>query len=173
MAAHVHRPRTRPQKRREDTAHELAQLVLALGLPEPVEADMLRTIERHVPASTASDWTFPRLSPHQFTAVHRWLRQNSARPVQAVALWGELFPILDGRTGEILATRAELAKLVGCEPRHVSELMTELERIGAVIRKRDGRTVRYFMNPNVATSLPARARTRAQAAAPTLRLVTS
>lgn len=172
MAAHIHRLRTRPQKRREDTAQELIQLVLELGLPQPIETDMLRAIERHVPSSPG-DWTFLMISPHQNKAVVRWLDANSARPRKAVLLWSELFPVLDRRTGEILATREQLAELVGCRLTHVSAIMTELERIGAIIRKRDGRTVRYFMNPNVATNLAGPARARAQAAAPTLRLVTS
>lgn len=170
MAARLHILRTLTQRRDDDTRAEFAGFLRALRLPEDVKADMLRTVERHVP-STPEESTFLMLSPHQFVAVSRWLRQNSTRPVQAVALWNELFPVLDGKSGEIMATRAELAKLVGCRPDHLSGIMIELERIGAISRKREGRGVRYFMNPNVATSLPKEKRKRAQAAAPELRLV--
>ena len=39
-------------------------------------------------------------------------------------------------------------------PRHLSETMTELASINAILRKKDGRAVRYFMNPNIATHVP-------------------
>ena len=91
--------------------------------------------------------------------------------MQAVALWNELLGVLDGHTGEVLATRAELAELVGCEPRDISRLMGELERLGAIIRKRDGRAVKYFLSPLVGTTLSGAARDKAQASAPPLRLV--
>ena len=49
--------------------------------------------------------------------------------------------------------------------------MSELVGIKAVIRRREGRTVRYFLNPLVGTHLSGKARTDAQEAAPQLRLV--
>ena len=171
MAAQIVRLRSRPQKLREEVAEEARQLVLTLGMPETVTADILRAIERHVPADRP--WSFVMLSPAQFVAVGRWVRQNSARPVQAIALWNELFGVLDGRTGEVLATRAELAELVGCHPNHVSGMMGELESVGAISRKREAGRVRYFLNPNVATSLAGRERDKAQGQAPELRLVTT
>jgi hypothetical protein len=170
MAARIYRLRTRPQELQEAKAEEARQAVLALELPEAITADVLRAIERHVP-STREGWAFVMLSPEQFVAVSRWLRHHSTRSVQAGILWDELFAVLDGRTGEIMATRAKLAEMVGCHPRDISRAMTELERIGAIIRKREGRGVRYFMNPRVATELPKEPREAAQAAAPPLRLV--
>ena len=57
-------------------------------------------------------------------------------------------------TGEILRSREELAEKVGMTPRHLSETMTELASINAILRKKDGRAVRYFMNPNIARTSP-------------------
>ena len=72
---------------------------------------------------------------------------------------------------EILATRQELADMIGIEPRTVTEIMSELEAVGAVYRQRRGRVVRYFVNPILGTHLSGAARDKAQAAAPELRLV--
>ena len=69
-----------------------------------------------------------------------------------------------------MLTRDELAERVGIAPRHVSEIMTELEGIGAVSRRRAGRAVRYYMNPMIGTHLPGQARDAAQAAARQLEL---
>lgn len=117
------------------------------------------------------------LSPEQNAAVVHWLRQNSAQPMTAMVLWSECFRH-QGRTGEILATRDELAAAVGTTAREVSRIMTELESIGAIIRRREpmpgrrgpGRAV-YQMNPNVSTQLTGRVRDRAQSKAPTLTLI--
>jgi hypothetical protein len=48
--------------------------------------------------------------------------------------------------------------------------MRELEAVGAVYRRREGRGVRYFVNPRLGTHLAGAARDRAQGEAPPLRL---
>ena len=93
--------------------------------------------------------------------------------MDAMAVWSELFSAVDRDTGEILLSRDELAVLAGIAVQHVSNVMTELEGIGAISRRRErvagmrgpGRT-KYFMNPMVATHLAGGARDQAQAAAP-------
>ena len=50
------------------------------------------------------------------------------------------------RTGEVLVTRAELAAICGCSAAHVSSALTDLERAGAIERKRDGRRMRIFLS---------------------------
>ena len=62
-------------------------------------------------------------------------------------------------TGEILRSREELAEKVRMTPA-ISETMTELASINAILRKKDGRAIRYFMNPNIATRPLARAAQR-------------
>ena len=49
--------------------------------------------------------------------------------------------------------------------------MGELESIGAVYRRREGRGVRYFVHPSLGTHLTGAVRDKAQAEAPKLRLV--
>jgi DNA-binding transcriptional ArsR family regulator len=100
------------------------------------------------------DWTFVMLSPTQNDAVVRWIMSSSKRPTTSVQLWARLFVLLDSRTGEVRASRAELADHLGIEPRTVSELLTELASINAIRREKEGRKVRIFMNSTVATHLP-------------------
>lgn len=121
-----------------------------------------------IPLRAPGDGTFLEISPHRTTPP-----SAGSTPIPCGRARREPFPVLDRRTGEIQATREQLAEPVGCRLTHLSNTVTELERIGAILRKRDGLTVRYLMNPSVATNLPARARARAKVAAPTLRLVTS
>lgn len=110
--------------------------------------------------------TFIMLHPAQNAAVNRWLREHSKRPIAAMALWAELFTAVHSGTGEILLSREDLAERLGIEPKHVSTIMTELAGINAIVRRKEGRRVRYFMNPNVATHIPspeARAQAREEA----------
>jgi predicted transcriptional regulator len=51
-------------------------------------------------------------------------------------------------------SREDLAKRIDIEPKNVSSIMTELAGINAIVRRKEGRKVRYFMNPNVATHIP-------------------
>lgn len=88
-------------------------------------------------------------------------------------LWAELFTAVDIETGAITLTRDQLAELVGITADTESEIMGELEGIGAISRQRQRVAgmrgpgmVRYFMNPHVATHLAGRARDTAQAEAP-------
>jgi hypothetical protein len=172
MPASLHRFRSRPQRLRRAQAKELQQLILDMpGLPEPAVGAIIKTIDRETAAENG--WTFVMLSAAQNKAVVRWLMEKSKRREKALLLWAEMFEHLRRDTGEIVLSRDEMADLVGALPRHVTEITAELEGIGALERRRDGRTVRYFMNPNVATHLTGKARDDAQAKTPALVLVTT
>ena len=113
------------------------------------------------------------ISPQQNADVVDWLEANSKRPQKAIRLWSRLLTHLRMDTGEIMATRQELAERVGMEPRDLSSTMTELASINAIRRVKEGRKVRYFLNANIATHLPttsARAAAREEAG-PLLRSV--
>ena len=111
------------------------------------------------------------VEPNLYARVVRHLTKHSRRPLKAVTLWAELFTVLPDDSNEVLVSREELAERVGVAPRTLSELMTELEAIGAVYRRREGRGVRYYVNPVLGTHLAGQVRDRAQAEAPPLRLV--
>jgi CRP-like cAMP-binding protein len=177
MAAGIVRFRTKADRLRADTAAELRQFVIEYpALPERARGEIVAAIDRQT--ASEAGWTFVMLSPDQNAAVMRWLRQESRRPVLALAVWGELFTKLRRDTGEVMLSREELAERVGATADDVSRVMGELAKVGAIVVHREriagvrgpGRAV-YFMNPNVATHLAGAARDRAQAEVPALRLV--
>jgi Crp-like helix-turn-helix domain len=93
-------------------------------------------------------------------------------------LWATLFLHLDRQTGEIMQSRDELADAVGTRPDDVSRIMTELETIGAISRKRvkvarmrGPGVVHCFMSPRVGTHLGGKARETAQQEAPLLHIM--
>ena len=139
-------------------AKQLRQQILDMPLPEQTRAEMLSALSRN----TASEncWTFIMLSPQQNNEVIEYLDSYSAFPRASVRLWAKLFLTVRMDTGEILQTRKELAEAVGITVNDVSRIMTELEKINAIKRSRErvpgvrgaGR-VRYFMNPNIATTI--------------------
>lgn len=141
-------------------AGQARQLILELDLPPRTRRDCLAAIDRDT--SAATEWVFVMLSPHQNAAVVAFLGKHARRPFMAAQLWAELLMYLRLDTGEILRTRAELAETLGVTPRDVSRVMTLLEAADAIRRERDGRGVRYFLNPKVGTHLGGAARERAQ-----------
>ena len=111
------------------------------------------------------------VEPRLFADVVAHLHRHSRRPLKAVELWTRLFSYLPDDGNEVQATRTELARMVEVQPSAVSEIMGELEAVGAVYRRKEGRGVRYFVNPLLGTHLAGAARDKAQAEAPRLQLV--
>ena len=177
-AGKIVRFRTKKDRIRADQAEHLRRLIREVpDLPEAAVGVIVAAIDRQTAAQNG--WTFVMLSPNQNRAVVRWLTTNSKRPIVAVQLWAELFSHLDRDSGEIMQSRDELANALNVQPEHVSAIMSELEDIGAISRKRvkvaglrGPGMVRYFMSPCVATHLSGKARDDAQAqAGPLLRLM--
>ncbi|MDE2988510.1 MAG: helix-turn-helix domain-containing protein [Chloroflexota bacterium] len=172
MSASIHKFRSTRARLNAEQAEETRQFLLDFGEEHDLPDDALGRIIAAIDAETATErkWTFVMIGPRENRAVARWLRQNSRRPLAALGLWLELFPALRYDTGEIMLSRDELAERVGIAPDNVSRIMTELEGIGAVSRRRVGRGVRYYMNPTLGTHLTGKARDDAQAAAHQLEL---
>lgn len=140
-------------------AAEASQLE-ALAKKAGMAPDAAARLADGLRAQPQTEWTFIMLSPSQNAAVVRWLMDNSKRPLIAARLWARLFEVIRNDTGEVIASRIELAAHLGVEPRTVSELMTELASINAIRRERSGRGVRYFMSPDIATHIPGAAARR-------------
>jgi Crp-like helix-turn-helix domain len=174
MPAALHRLRTKRQRLRKEQAQALRSMILDLeGLPDHATKAIIAAIDRE--AAAENGWTFVMLSPSQNRAVVNWLLEHAERRREALALWALLFEHLDRHTGMILLTRDELAEQVGTHPNTISAIMSDLEGIGAVSRRRERigglrgpGMVRYFMNPNVGTHLVGLVRDEAQAKAPPL-----
>jgi hypothetical protein len=125
-------------------------------------------IERQLAAGRG--WKFVMVDPVAYAGVVRQVLADSRRPQKAVLLLANLFQYLPPDGNEVLADRDELARATDCLPTHISEIMRELEAIGAVYRRKHGRGVRYFVNPRLGTHLAGAVRDRAQAEAPPLSL---
>jgi DNA-binding transcriptional ArsR family regulator len=142
---------------------------LAAASPSPLVGRFVEAVEWEL--SARSGWKFIMVEPHLYADVVAYLDRHSRRPRKAVQLFTRLFTALPPDSNEVTATREELAKMVGITPRAVSEIMGELEEIGAIYRQREGRGVRYFVHPSLGTHLSGAIRDKAQAEAPKLRLV--
>ena len=162
-------PVTRLRTRRD--AGDRTTLEAVRGMLEAVAGaeDVVALVERKL--SAARGWGFVMVDPVAYAEVIAHLRRHSRRPLVAMELFTRLFSYLPPDGNEVLCSREELARVVGSDASHVSKIMGELEAIGAVYRRREGRGVRYFVNPLLGTHLAGAARDRAQAEAPTLRLV--
>ncbi|MBK1662154.1 helix-turn-helix domain-containing protein [Paracraurococcus ruber] len=170
--------RSRADQLQAEQAERLRQLVLALPeLPQRAVGEILATIDRQT-AADQPDWTFVMMSPADNDRVVSHLLDTAARPQVAVRLWAKLFLHLRRDTGDIVRTREELAEEAGTTPQHISEIMSELEAFGAIVRFREKVAgmrgpglVRYRMNSRIATHQTGAARVKAQAAAPLLGLI--
>ena len=172
LGASVHslaRARYRTRQAKAELLEEWAREVIG---PQHA-AQLALAFAAQTPDPDADRWIFAMISPTQNFAVIDWLGQHSKRPQAAVKVWGLLLTALRPDTGEILLTRAQIAERIGIHPKHVSEIMTELVTINAVRREKDGRRVRYFLNPGIATHIPGPEARRAarEAAGPLLVLM--
>ena len=158
-------------KRRKAEAREIVQQVRRLGLDDETLAKIDSAAKAH--AKSSENWIFVMLSPAQNAEVIRWINKNSKRPHKAVELWATMLEHLRIDTGEIMATRQELAERVGMDARDLSKTMTELASINAVRREKEGRKVKYFLNPSIATHVPNAAKRKAERdkAGPLLKLM--
>lgn len=178
MAATISRLRTRPERATDADADQLRALLQRRPdlLDEWLTTKAVARLDQRKPG--ANGWRFLLVDPETNRLVTRWLTTHSAKPMVAVVLWATMLSAMRFDTGEVAMTRDELAEAVGTSPTEVSRIMTELEDIGAVSRKRQKvagmrgpGVVRYFVSPRIATHQTGAARDKAQATAPQLRLV--
>jgi len=127
--------------------------------------------QAHLHEETKEGKPFIMMFSEQNTLVVRWLTTNSKRPLKAVELWSVLFEYVNYETGQIMLSRQELANNLNISSRHITNIMSELESIKAIIKEKEGRGVTYYLNPNVGTHLPQPHRKLAQAQAPTLTVI--
>lgn len=172
MAAYIKRLKTTIQNLKEQ---EYEQLKLVLSqypqLDEQKVTSLLWDAKKKANLQKTNTWTFIMISPEQNRSVVKWLNKNSKRRFEATEIWALLFENVHRETGQIMLARQEIAKEIEIAPRHVSTIMTELESIGAILKKKDGRGVIYYMNPNVANHYSQEIREQKQKAAPKLMLL--
>jgi DNA-binding transcriptional ArsR family regulator len=165
----VVRLRSRRERVEKDWLVALRAAVAEPGGPEEVKRKLASILDREM--ASRSGWRFVMVEPNLNSRVVDWLTYHSQRPLVAVRLWGKLFQYLPPDSNEVTASREELARAVGCSPDDVSRVMGELEGLGAAYRRREGRSVRFYVHPSLGTHLTGTIRDKAQAEAPPLRLV--
>jgi len=172
MSAHI---KHLQPKEKQEKQNLIQQLQLLLGqIPEINEkkaSALLWDIKRKNKLNDPNTWTFIMISPEQNRLVVQWLTTNSKRPLKALELWSILFEYVHRETGQIMLSRQEMADKIGIHLNHISNIMTELENINAIIKKKDGRGVIYYMNPNVANHYPQEIRDKSQKEAPKLKII--
>src|SRR5215213_8142865 len=87
-------------------------------------ADLVAHIERKLAATRG--WGFVMVDPVAYAEVIAHLRRHSRRPLVAMELFTRLFSYLPPDGNEVMADRHELARIVGCTPNHVTDIMREL-----------------------------------------------
>jgi CRP-like cAMP-binding protein len=170
----VHMTVVRLRTSRDEYAQAgIARVRAAVAEAEALPAKLAERLTTLLDRETAAcrGWSFVMVEPDLNAEVIGYLSRHSRRPLKAVQLWAQLFRHLPPDANVCLASRAELAEAVGCTRAHVAEILGELEAIGAVYRRRDGRSIRIYVNPALGTHLGGAARDQAQAEAPKLRLV--
>jgi DNA-binding transcriptional ArsR family regulator len=163
--------RTRRARAAEAGISRLRSAVLEAddGSSPAIVSRLVTLLDREM--SSRSGWRFIMVEPVLYAQVVDHLARHSRRKLKAVQLWAHLFATLPPDSNEVQLGREELAQAVGLQPRTISEIMSELEAVGAIYRRREGRGVRYFVHPSLGTHLTGAVRDRAQGEAPKLRLV--
>lgn len=156
--------------RAQRDAEKLEAMLRVAGMAPDAAAHIAEGYLAKTPKPQKSE-PFVMLTASQNAAVIDWLSQHSKRRNEAVRLWALLFTALHPSSGEIMLSREEMANRIGIVPADVSRIMSELVSIGAVVREKRGRSVRYGMSPYIATHQTGDQLAEARANAPRLRLV--
>ena len=134
-------------KATRDQAIALRELARDLDIPDEARHILDNALFK-ITDKPSKRWTFVMINQQQFRFVAQAI---SERPDagKTLMVWNCAMTYARMDTGEILASREQLAKDARTLPRHVSTAMGELVKIGALLRKRIGRHVIYSINPNV------------------------
>src|SRR3954451_7117867 len=136
----VARLRTRRDTNEQANLEALRDVLQSMGGAPPAVLERLVAVVEWELASRRG-WRFIMVEPGLYAEVVPPLARHSRRKVTAMQLWARLFEMLPPDSNEVLADREELARAVGCKPQHISAIMGELEAIGAIYRRKEGRSV--------------------------------
>lgn len=144
----------------------LCQQVRAMAHIAPeIAAEMLALIDRRTVSTSA--WRFGLTGQIENRDVMLWIVEHARRRSISFKLWAH-FPCHLAGNNEIMMNRGHMIEVTGAHSSHVSEALSELARIGAIERRKEGREVRWFMNAKVTTHQSGVARDNAQRVAPKL-----
>ena len=152
-----------------EQAEQVRQFMLGLDIPPDARAHVDNALHK-ITEAPGRRWLFVMISPEQFRFVKK-ATEGAKRPDQTWAVFTIAITHIRQDTGEIVASREEIADGAGKSVDEVSRAMGELTKIGAIVRQRRGRRMAYFVNPNVGWNGGEGARQEAARDAPQLRLV--
>jgi len=152
-----------------DQAEQVRQFMLDLDIPADARAHVDNALYR-ISETPGRRWLFTMINPEQFRAVSKAI-QGVRKSELTLRTWNAAVTYVRMDTGEIVATREQMASDAGTNVQEVSRAMGELAKIGAIVRHRRGRQVVYSINPHVGWAGGEGARQEAAKDAPKLRLV--
>jgi hypothetical protein len=156
--------RLRPKQ--HDRAAEAIQTVLEL--PLPLGPDARGLLNDALSSYAPEPWTYVMLSREQSRAIQRLILEGP-RPGVTQSVWLAALSYSAYGTGEIEATRDQIAEQAGTNADEVSRALSRLVKIGAFVRSDRGR---YMLNPRAAWSGSLASREVAErAGVPRLRLL--
>ena len=132
------------QEKQQDLLELLSILERFPELNERKISSLLWEVKRKNKINLPEDWTFIMISPEQNRAVVDWLEENSKRPLKALRLWASLFENVQKETGQIMLSRREIAQEINIQTQTVTNIMSELESIKAILKQKNGRGVMYY-----------------------------
>lgn len=140
MPVKIHRLRP---TRHDAICHALRlALELPLDLRQETLDDLAEALGRFLPPET---WSFVMLNPDQQRYVLKAIHA-SARPFNTLLVWNACISRLHYDTGEIMASRTQLAEDAQTTVQEVSRALSKLAEIGALVKLE---RARYAINPYV------------------------
>ncbi len=152
-----------------EQAEQVRQFMLDLDIPADARAHVDNALYR-ISEIPGRRWLFVMINPEQFRFVTTSVRRGPDSG-NTLAVWNSALTYVRMDTGEIMATREQLASDAETNTVEVSRALGRLAQIGAIVRQRRGRKMAYFVNPNVGWAGGEGARQEAAKDAPKLRLV--
>jgi hypothetical protein len=140
MGAKVSRLRPKAHDRIADAL----QLTLELPLSRAARAELTDALSSYAP----KPWPYVMLSREQAREIQRRINAGP-RPGTTLAVWMAALSYTAHGTGEIEATRQELAALAATNEDEVSRALSRLVKLGALLRTSRGR---YMIHPSAAWS---------------------
>lgn len=170
MTASVTQFPPRPRKADADAADLRALLERRPDLlPDHLAGKVLTSLDQR--EASTNGWRFLQVSAQANLMVVTWLSEHSRQPIKALRCWAELLANMRA-DGIVTLSRTELAQAIDVKPAECSRIMTELQKLGAVERKREKVAgiqgqgpVQYRVNARIATGLSGLTRDKAQAEA--------
>lgn len=160
--------RTKAERSKAARIKDLRQGILAFAaeLSPGAVAEIVSALDTASERATEG-WRFMLMDPSAMRRVGAMLEEGSRRPAVARRVLDAALERLSSTSQEILATQADLAREIKESPANVSHAIADLVRLSVIWREPgEGRAVRLFLNPWLATRLGIVERQAAQAAAP-------